>query len=407
MAPKPVAVAFGILIVSLLFLFSVNMRDAPPVSDLAGQATPLAGTGQATHEGPSVVEDAPTVAPEDARPVVEPSGHFDTIQVSKAGTKHLIPLAYIADGGPGKDVIPALNGPQFVGAEGWDEQNYRGTELVIGVEVNGIRRAYPFQVLVWLEIVNDTIAGVPLAVTYCPLCGTGVVFVREIDGLPVLFGVSGKLYNSDLLMFDRRTDSLWSQITGTAVVGELTGMRLEVYPSEIMTWNEWRETYPDSEVLSRDSGSPWFYDVDPYLGYYESRSIWFPVSDRDERLHAKTRVSGVEIDDVTFGAYPDEAVTEHGPVNDILGGVALLVVADPTASNNLVIFERRVGGRELTFRRDGDALVDEETGTRWSFAGEALSGELSGAQLRAIIPIKGFWFAWYAFHQDTELWQPS
>jgi hypothetical protein len=349
-----------------------------------------------------------------AQPVLGPAGHYDTIQLSDDGVKHIVPLHQVIEGGPGKDGIPSIDNPSFVGAERWDEMGYDDDGLVIGVEVNGQRRAYPFQVLVWHEIVNDSIDGLPLLITYCPLCGTGIAFESRIDddGFPVFFGVSGKLYNSDLLMYDRRTDSYWSQLTGMAVIGELTGTRLAFYPSEIMTWGDWRAAYPDSQVLNRDTGyfasfDVDMYDADPYPNYYESPSLWFPVAGRDDRLHNKARVTGVELDAVTFGAYPDEAVAEHGPVNDVVGETPLLAVADPAAGNNVLVFERELDGQVLHFSADGDWLFDDETGSRWAFSGAAVDGPLAGAQLRPVVTVKGFWFAWYAFHQDTELWLPE
>lgn len=340
---------------------------------------------------------------------VGPNGQYYEIQVSDDGIKHLIPLEDVLSGGPPKDGIPSIDNPQFVGSDEWDDQDFLDDMLVIGVEVSGSRRAYPFQVLVWHEITNDVFNGVPLLVTYCPLCGTGIVFVRELEGVdePVEFGVSGKLYNSNLLMYDRMTETLWSQQTGTAVVGELTGQRLEFYPSQIMTWADWKTAYPESEVLTRETGFNRDYDDLPYAGYDQSPSIWFQVRETDDRLFAKELVTGVELDGETFGAYPDTAVIEHGPVNDVLGDTPLLVVADPKSGNNVVVFIREVAGQILTFSTEGAFLVDEETATKWDYSGLALEGALIGEQLTAILGVKGMWFSWYAFNPETELWQPD
>ncbi|MDQ3549846.1 MAG: DUF3179 domain-containing protein [Chloroflexota bacterium] len=352
---------------------------------------------------------SPTLAASSGTPQVGPDGHFPAVQVAGDGTRHLIPLHEIRAGGPPKDGIPSIDAPLFSGPDGWAALNYRGDGLVIGVEVNGKRRAYPFQILIWHEIANDRFDGQPLLVTYCPLCGTGIVFIPVVEDQPVEFGVSGKLYNSDLLMYDRATDSLWSQITGTAVVGERSGTRLELYPSEIMTWDEWRTTYPDSEVLTRQTGHSRDYDATPYRGYDTNEEIWFPVGERDDRLHPKTLVTGVELDSATFGAYPDEQVIAAGPVNDTLGDTPLLIVADVTAGNTIRVFERRLNDRTLTFRLapDSDALIDDKTGSRWTFTGLATDGELIGSQLAERIPVRGFWFAWFAFHPDTALWLPQ
>ena len=198
---------------------------------------------------------------------------------------------------------------------------------------------------------------VPILASYCPLCGSAIAFVREIDageGMEAVeFGVSGKLYNSDLLMYDRKTDSYWSQLTGTAVVGEMTGTRLEIYPSELLTWGEWKQAYPDSDVLTRSSGHNRDYDQLPYAGYDESSSIWFPVTATDDRLHEKTRITGVELSFTNFGAYPDDLVAENGPVNDDLRGEPLLIAANPHAGDNVVVFRRDIDGQVLTFSAGG------------------------------------------------------
>ncbi len=376
-------------------------------SSSASQPQPGSPTtaSQLATDTPSPPSASPTPT---GTPEIGPDGHFPVVQIADDGTRYLIPLNEVRSGGPPKDGIPSIDAPQFVGPDGWENLNYRGDGLVIGVEVNGKRRGYPFQVLVWHEIANDVFDGQNLLVTYCPLCGTGIVFVPIVEDQPVEFGVSGKLYKSDLLMYDRLTDTLWSQITGTAVVGELAGERLDYYPSEIMTWDEWQATYPDSEVLTRETGSNRDYDAIPYRGYDTNEEIWFPVGDRDDRLHPKTRVTGVELDNQTFGAWPDEQVAEAGLVNDELGETPLLIVADATAGNSVRVFERVVDAQTLTFRLavDGTGLIDDETGSSWSFGGVATDGDLAGSQLQEIVPVKGFWFAWFAFHSDTELWQP-
>lgn len=376
---------------------SANGRPTP--GDLA------ADTGSASQGSDS----APTAG--SAGDEIGPDGHFGEIQLASNGTLHMIPLDEIRSGGPPKDGIPSIDVPKFIDASGWDDLRYRTDLLVLGIEVAGKRRAYPFQVMVWHELVNDTFEGVPILASYCPLCGSAIAFVREIDAgngpEAVEFGVSGKLYNSDMLMYDRKTDSYWSQLTGTAVVGELTGRRLEIYPSELLPWADWMAAYPDSEVLTRETGHNRDYDNLPYAGYDESSSIWFPVTETDDRLHEKTRVTGVELSLTNFGAYPDEIVAEHGPINDELSGEPLLVFANPLSGDNVVVFRRSVDGRTLTFVEGDGFLTDDETGSQWNYDGLAVSGELEGAQMEAVPTIKGFWFAWFAFHQQTELWLPE
>ena len=335
-----------------------------------------------------------------------PDGHFTEIRFAADGTPHLIPLSEIQSGGAGRDGIPAISRPEFVGAEGWEALDYRDDGLVIGVEVNGVRRGYPFQILDWHEIVNDEIGGAPVAVTYCPLCGSGLAFVRQIDGQTVEFGVSGQLYNSDLLMYDRFSDTLWSQLTGTAVVGELTGTELEIVPVEILTWRDWREAYPDSEVLTRNTGYSRPYDSFLYGDYADKNQLLFPVKERNTTFPAKERITGVELTSESFGAYADRLVVESGAVNDTVDGKPLLVIADPNAGNNVVVFERETNEGSLTFDIEDGVLVDRETGSHWSYDGLAEAGPLTGTQLAEVESVKSFWFAWFAFHPGTAVWTP-
>ncbi|CAN5485545.1 DUF3179 domain-containing protein [soil metagenome] len=378
------------------------------LASISGIVTAAGHSSDAIDERTNVDGDTSFGSTMAGGPAIGPDGHFTDIQIFGDGTKHLIPIEEIVEGGPDKDDIPSIDNPQFVGPEHWADVDYRDDGWVIGVEVNGERRAYPFQVLVWHEIVNDRFDGVPLLVTYCPLCGSGIVFRREIDPVGVAeFGVTGRLYNSDMLMYDRATNSVWSQLTGTAVIGELTGQRLEIYPSELLTWADFKQAYPDSQVLSRDTGFPRNYDSRPYGAYDETITVAFPVAGRDDRLHPKTRITGVELDGLTFGAYPDNLIREHGPVNTQLDGVPLLVVSDRQAGGSVRVFERRIGNQPLEFSASDPFLKDEATGSRWNYRGEAITGVLAGSRLTEVKTIRAFWFAWYAFHHETELWQPE
>ncbi|MEK0341958.1 MAG: DUF3179 domain-containing protein, partial [Nitrosopumilus sp.] len=172
------------------------------------------------------------------------------------GTKYIVDSKKIVSGGVPKDGIPSIDNPKFVSlkeADTWIEDN----ELVLAMEYKGIKRVYPLQILVWHEIVNDNIAGDPILITYCPLCGSGIAYERmiEINGKKqeVEFGTSGKLYSSNLVMYDRKTDTYWQQIDGVAIVGELTGQELKEISLDTVTWGEWKAAHPDSEVLSQDT----------------------------------------------------------------------------------------------------------------------------------------------------------
>jgi hypothetical protein len=178
--------------------------------------------------------------------------------------KHTVPLDKILSGGPPQDGIPSIDNPKFQSVQEADEI-LEDSEFVLGLNINGDRRAYPLQILVWHEIVNDVVGGEPVAITYCPLCFTNQVFNRTLsDGNVVEFGTSGKLYNSNLVMYDRKSNSLWSQALGEGIVGDYSGVKLERIPFDIAYWKEWKELYPESKVLSRDTGSVRPYGADPY-----------------------------------------------------------------------------------------------------------------------------------------------
>lgn len=233
------------------------------------------------------------------------------------------------------------------------------------------------------------------------------MYERIVQGEPLEFGVSGELYNSDLLMYDRKTDSRWDQINGVCVIGELTGERLPFYPSQMMTWGDWKQAYPESEVLSRITGHQRDYDGEPYRAYFGSDEIWHDVANVDTRLTAKTPVIGVEVGNDVFAAYVEERIPEHNPINDEIDGHPLLVVSDPNRGDAISVYLRIVKGRVLTFERDSAWLKDRETNSRWSYDGLAIEGELAGVQLEHARWLSVFWFAWVAFHPSTKVWRPG
>ena len=314
------------------------------------------------------------------------------------GVKHLIPLDKIKGGGPPKDGIPSIDDPVFAGI--LDSQFMSDSDTVIGLYINGEARAYPLFILVWHEIVNDTVGGVPVVVTYCPLCYTNQVFERVIDGKEVEFGTSGKLYNSNLLMYDRLTDSYWSQALGLAVKGELTGHDLDLVPFDVITWGDWKELYPDTLVLTTDTGHIRSYATDPYGNYYTEPRIMFPVEHSDDRLHPKEIILGFEEDGV-YKAFRQSDAESHVVINDVIGDSSVLVVS--LYSENARAFDRTVDGKILNFEYDADLdkIFDTLTNSEWNYEGLAVSGDYAGVQLPRIVYSPGFWFEWVAFHPDT------
>lgn len=219
-----------------------------------------------------------------------------------------IALDKILDGGPGKDGIPAITDPKFTKvteARKWLKDDADGIVVTVGKTT----RFYPYNIIVWHEIVNDTIEKTPLVVTFCPLCGSAIVFNATIDGTPEKFGVSGKLYESNLLMYDKTTESLWSQIIGEAVVGDRTGEKLSVYPSQVMSFKQASGKYPSMDVLSKETGYSRSYDVSPYGDYDTNDKIYFPISINDTRLPAKEIMYIVNIDDHSV-AFKRSALSE-------------------------------------------------------------------------------------------------
>lgn len=287
----------------------------------------------------------------------------DEIKTLSDGTKYIVHPSKLLSGGPPKDGIPSIDKPKFVSAE---EANkfLNDNELVLGISLNGDKRAYPFQILVWHEIVNDIVGNKPVAITYCPLCGTGIAYERTISNEPVEFGVSGLLYNSDLVMYDRKTDTLWDQINGRAIVGELTGIRLKQVPIDTVTYVDWKKLHPNTKVLSRETGFIRSYGITPYGDYDTSSSIYFPVENEDLRLHPKEVVFGIEIDG-KYKAYTEEDLKKSGRIEDNFNGVNLIV-------------ERSDAGIVTIKNKEKN---------------------------EQIVPVRSFWFAWFAFHPDTGLYK--
>lgn len=276
----------------------------------------------------------------------------------------LIPVRAIESGGPGRDGIPALDNPRFVPAE--EARFLDSTDRVLGIQRNGIVRAYPVAILNWHEIVNDHYGSDAVVVTYCPLCGTGMAFIAKAKGEKLDFGVSGLLYNSDVLLYDRQTESLWSQLMSQAVSGPLRGQRLEMIPLTHTSWEDWRSRHPQSEVLSTDTGYSRDYSRDPYVGYDRAFKIMFRVSHLSERYHPKEPVIGIVMDGVAKAySFSTLAVTK-GDIHDEINGHPVIIRYDDK----------------------------HRTGT--------IHDAVTGDELPSVT---AYWFAWYAFYPDTKYFE--
>lgn len=294
-----------------------------------------------------------------------PAAIAKKIMVTK-GVRHSVPLKEIIDV-LGKDNIPAINDPHFVSAAPASEW-LGDEELGLAVDFKDERRFYPFQILVWHEIVNDTIAGQRVLVTYCPLCLSGIVFDPLVKGMRVEFGTSGKLWNSNLVMYDRKTNSLWSQVLGEAIVGEMTGTKLKILPSDIMRFGVWKSAYPEGQVLSRDTGEDRTYGVDPYGNYYTSPGVLFPLTKQDTRLPEKELVLGVVMGGKAK-AYSTTAVKRKGEITDVFAGLTIVARYEASADVVRLYKKKPTGG------------------------------------LERLNPIAAFWFSWAAAHPATELYK--
>ena len=333
---------------------------------------------------------------------------------------HTIDYDELLAGGPPRDGIPSIDDPQFipiVEALEWLAPN----EPVIALEIDGDARAYPLQIMTWHEIVNDTVGDVPVVVTFCPLCNSALTFDRRIEGEVYEFGTSGLLRHSDLVMYDRTTESLWQQFTGEAIVGTLVGEQLDFIASSIVSFEDFREAFPDGVVLSRDTGFSRSYGENPYVGY--DRADQNPFLFRgplDERLPAMARVVTVSTEEGD-AAYPYSVLEEALVVHDQIGDQALVVFWSAGTSSALDarviaegadvgatgVFAPFVDGEQLTFSVEDGTVVDDQTGSVWNILGQATEGPLAGEQLAAIPHGDHFWFSWAAFRPETKIFQPD
>lgn len=328
--------------------------------------------------------------------------------------KHTIEYTELLSGGPPRDGIPAVDDPQFISqeeAQEWLADN----EPVVAFEIDGEAKAYPLQILIWHEIVNDVVAEVPVAITFCPLCNAAIAFDRRLDGEVLDFGTSGLLRNSDLVMYDRQTESLWQQLTGEAVIGDLTGARLTFLPASIVGFKDFKAAYPDGAVLSRETGARRPYGENPYVGYDTiGQQPFLFRGATDGRLPAMERVVAVNLGQVDV-AYPLSTLADLGVIHDTQAGQDLVVFHTPGTSSALGarvialasdvgatgVFDPNLDGQQLTFTRTGQVFTDEQTGSTWNVLGQATGGPLAGQQLTPIIHADHFWFAWAAFKPET------
>lgn len=390
-----------------------SSQEGPPQAEQSEQAdapllTYLPRDATHTDEGIEIIRD--NYVPSDI------GRYFATLWGIR-----IIDLDELGVGAP-RDAIPAIFSPTYLSiAEASDL--YEPQIPLVQVRLGDDARGFPLGILIWHEIVNDTINGRPVAVTFCPLCNTAIAYERQVGERTLDFAVSGLLRNSDLVMYDRSTETLWQQSTGRAIVGNLVGARLTGVPATIVSFGQFRAAYPDGLIMSPETG--WFreYGQNPYLEYDrpEPRPFLYR-GELDDRLPPKLRVVSVEAPGGAAFAYPWDFVSEQRVVYDTHNETRIVIfwtpgtvsaldrgmIADSADIGATAVFNRELDGRLLSFEvngadESGQTFVDLETGSTWDILGRAVSGELVGAQLEPVIASDHFWFAWRAFHPDTEI----
>lgn len=325
--------------------------------------------------------------------------------VDTSGDGWLLPQGAIYSGGPGKDGIPALSDPQFQSAS---SANYADDDLVIGVKFGEDVRAYPHIILDWHEIINDKVNGRAISITYCPLTGSGIGWNRRLTAGKTTFGVSGLLYNNNLIPYDRATESHWSQMKLQGVEGQLAGKKADLYRVVETEWGTWKENFPSTKVMTTNTGYDRPYGNYPYGGYKENhQSIYFPVTHSDSRMKAKVRVLGL----LTAGKAVAFRIADFPPtltvLNETYNGSPYVIIGN--SRENFAVAYKRLAedGTVLHFQPEydqGSIVMKDSSGTKWNLLGRAVSGPLAGEELPVTRSYIAYWFAWAAFNPDTRIY---
>lgn len=331
--------------------------------------------------------------------------------------KRIIEYEELQSGGPQRDGIPPIDDPIFISvneAQSWLSDN----EPLIFVNIKGQTKAYPLQVLIWHEIVNDTLADKKISVTFCPLCNASIVFDRELNGRVYDFGTSGLLRNSDLVMYDRQTESLWQQFTGRSIVGDMVTKVLTQLPSSILSFKSIYENYPKTLILSKQTGYIRDYGKNPYIGYDDiNQSPFMLRQPTDDRLFPMQRVATVSFNN-NDKVYTYSSVKKKRVINDRFENKNLVVMFEDNVTSALdrsdiassrdvgtvLIYESLLDGEVLEFYFD-NGFFDKQTKSQWNIFGEAISGSLKGKKLKPVITGAHFWFAWAVFKPNTLIYK--
>jgi Protein of unknown function (DUF3179) len=416
-APRTRATSPGVFLRSntkwlLTAVVLIASAGAIAVSTHQPTATPSHTPAGAVTVG-TVVGPGCTLLPQEAPPP------GTTFEFGTNFAKHCVHYSEILSGGPVKDGISAIDAPKIVtvgAANAW----LRPVEPVIFFQVGGDARAYPIQILIWHEVVNDTVGGVPVTVTFCPLCNTAIAFERTVNGRVLDFGTTGRLRFSNLVMYDRQTESWWRQALGLAIAGEYTGTQLVARPAAIIAWSEFKAAHHDGRVLSRDTGFDRPYGQNPYRGYdnINSSPYLYQGPPLPGTLKPLARILAITVGGSAV-AYPFETLGTMRVVNDTVGGTSITVFWTPGTASPLdrpttsdgrdvgsaTAFASALNGQQLTFTFDGAHFVDAQTGSQWDGLGRAVSGKLAGQALTPVTSaVNAFWFAWISFQPATRVY---
>ncbi|HKJ33205.1 MAG TPA: DUF3179 domain-containing protein [Balneolales bacterium] len=330
----------------------------------------------------------------------------------------LVKSSEVIDGGPGKDGIPSIDNPKFIPVS--QEIHLDSTSVVLGVKIGDTLRAYPLQIMDWHEIVNDKINGTKFSLTYCPLTGSGIAWNRTIDGQTTTFGTSGLLYRNNLVAYDRQTGTLWSQMLEEGIHGDNISKHAKMFQVLRTNWYTWKKAYPNSEVLSRETGYGRNYDLYPYGDYRTNNTYFlFPVIHQDNHLPAKTIIYGVELTPNNHIAYPASIIIKPGAnpvsimskkgvtvINDSHNG---LVIAGSQKFNFTVAFgipDNIDTGNFTAIQNALPVVMQDQKGNKYNWFSEVTEGPDKGMKLKYVKSYSAYWFAWADFFPKTAIYVP-
>ena len=331
-------------------------------------------------------------------------------------SKHIVPLEELYTGGPPRDGIKSIDEPAFISVK---EAGgiYDDREPVVAVRIEDKAKAYPISILLYHEIINDELNGKAIFITHCPLCNTAVVFSRNVQGKILDFGTTGRVRDSNLVMYDRQTESWWQQFTGNAIIGEYAGTVLQAVNSQMVSFKQYSENFPDGLVLSQDTGYRRYYGKTPYPGYDNLGGIPFLYKrELDFRLPPLERVLAIANDSSSV-IYPFSYLNKHPLINSMFGDLSILIISQASMVSTMdktiikdssemlaaAAFERKIDGRVLEFEFKNNYITDMQTQSEWNMFGEATSGFYKGKKLAQVDKNVHFAFAWLAFFPNTKI----